>query len=579
MRPKFDKDGIVLYQGDCLEVMSELAPSSVDTIITDPPYGLEFMGQSWDRLDWQVSTGFGKPGIGYRNIKWPRFSPNSPFGTANPTCGSCGGRLRGKKKCRCETPRWKPLRQKNGKTRAVQSLPDVHRAIQEWHRRWAGEALRVAKPGAFLLAFGGTRTFHRLASALEEAGWLIRDCIMWLYGSGFPKSWDISKAIDKAAGAQRRTVGVSSGPNHSHYSGKRYTQHRKTRFGVVQDQPNLTAPNTPAAKSWHGWGTTLKPGWEPIIVAMKPLDGTFADNALKHGVAGLAIEKARIGLDDDDRLLQGGSYSGNRSGSTQASAFNPGNGKIEYHAPPGRWPANLALTHHPECDVLGTRQIKSNGHFPARRGAGGIGTSGHKGQTNLEEKHSSGEIAERWRCHPDCPIATLDEQSGERRAGGSHSGREPSQRFVNCYGEMGRREWPSHNDIGGASRFFYCAKASRSERNEGLNCMPKKMLRWSSGPKSPGTFQSEGTDKYAHNHHPTVKPLKLMEYLCRLTATPTGGIILDPFAGSGSTLIAAANVGRKCIGIECDRDYVRIAQARLRAHSTKKLKGGLGKAT
>ena len=181
MRPRFDKDGIVLYQGDCLEVMSELAPSSVDTIITDPPYGLEFMGQAWDRLDWQFSAGFGRPGIGNRNIKWPRFSPNCPFGTANPTCGSCGGRLRGKKKCRCETPKWKPLRQKNGKTRALQSLPDAHRAIQEWHRRWAIEALRVAKPGAFLLAFGGTRTFHRLACALEEAGWLIRDCIMWLY--------------------------------------------------------------------------------------------------------------------------------------------------------------------------------------------------------------------------------------------------------------------------------------------------------------------------------------------------------------------------------------------------------------
>lgn len=555
MRPKFDKDGIVLYQGDCLKVMSKLAPSSVDTIITDPPYGLEFMGQDWDTLRVQSGARFGKLGFGERERPWPRFEPTPPSKAAN----SCHAH--------------------NEDDRSIPGSSAPYWAVQEWHRRWAIEALRVAKPGAFLLAFGGTRTFHRLACALEEAGWIIRDCIMWLYGSGFPKSLDISKAIDKAEGAQRRTVGVSSGPNHSRYSGTRYTQHRKTRFGVVQDQPDLTAPNTAAAKTWHGWGTTLKPAWEPIIVAMKPLDGTFADNALKHNVAGLAIERARIGLDDDDRLLRGGSYSGNRSGSTQASAFTPGNGRIEYRAPPGRWPANLVLTHHPECEVLGTRQVNGNGHFPARRGSGGIGTSGHKGQRNLEEKHSSGEIAERWQCHPDCPAAVLDEQSGERRAGGA-----PLRRFSpptkNVYGEYGMA-CPSGigGSTGGASRFFYCAKASRSERNAGLSGMPaRKELIGAAGHTTNPTTGKPVVDIPRANHHPTVKPLKLMEYLCKLTATPTGGIILDPFAGSGSTMIAAANVGRKCIGIECDRGYVRIAQARLRAHATKKLKGGLGKA-
>ena len=553
MRPRFDKDGIVLYQGDCLEIMSELAPSSIDTIITDPPYGLEFMGQAWDRLDWQFGAGFGKPGIGNRNIKWPRFSPNSPFGTANPTCGSCSGRLRGKKKCRCETPKWKPLRRKNGNSRALQGLPEAHRAIQEWHRCWAVEALRVAKPGAFLLAFGGTRTFHRLACALEEAGWLIRDCIMWLYGSGFPKSLDISKAIDRAAGVERKTTGISSGPNHSRYKGERYSKKRSTRFGAVQDQPALTAPATSAAEKWNGWGTGLKPAWEPVIVAMKPLDGTFARNALKHGVAGLNIARVRIGSE----VIVSNRYEDVRKKGTftrpgDASSTHAGEPFKRFQSP-GRWPANLVLTHHPECEVLGTRQVKSNGHFPARRGCGGIGTSGHKGQRNLEEQHSSREVAERWQCHPDCPVAILDEQSGECKAGGSHSGREPSQRFVNCYGEMSRRGWPSHHDFGGASRFFYCAKASKSERNFGL---------------------LDGVT----NSHPTVKPLKLMEYLCKLTATPTGGIILDPFAGSGSTMIAAANVGRKCIGIECDREYVRIAQARLRARLTKKLKGGSSKA-
>ncbi len=497
MRPKFDKDGMVLYQGDCLEVMSELAPSSVDTIITDPPYGLEFMGQAWDKLDWQFSAGFGRPGIGNRNITWPRFSPNSPFGTANPTCGSCGGRLRGKKKCRCETPKWKPLRQKNGNSRALQGLPDAHRAIQEWHRKWASSAWRVAKPGAFLLAFGGTRTFHRLACALEEAGWLIRDCIMWLYGSGFPKSLDVSKAIDRAAGVERKTTGISSGPNHSRYKGERYSKKRSTRFGAVQDQPALTAPATSAAEKWNGWGTGLKPAWEPIIVAMKPLDSTFARNALKHGVAGLNIARVRIGSE----VIVSNRYEDVRKKGTftrpgDASSTHAGEPFKRFQSP-GRWPANVILN---------------------------------------EET-----------------AAMLDEQSGERRAGGA-----PKRRFSpkteNTYGEYGLDCPPGLGcSVGGASRFFYCAKASKKERDLGLR---KGLL----------------------NGHPTVKPLKLMEYLCKLTATPAGGIILDPFAGSGSTLIAAQNVGRKCIGIECDREYVRIAQAKLRARTAQHLKGGSSKA-
>ncbi len=539
MRPRFDKDGIVLYQGDCLEVMSELAPSSVDTIITDPPYGLEFMGQAWDRLDWQFRAGFGKPGIGNRNIQWPRFSPNSPFGTANPTCGSCGGRLRGKKKCRCETPKWKPLRQENGSSRALQGRADAHRAIQEWHLKWASSAWRVAKPGAFLLAFGGTRTFHRLACALEDAGWLIRDCMMWLYGSGFPKSLDISKAIDKAARAKRKTIGISSGPNNSCYEGKRYGETRLTRFGIVQDQPAMTTPTTPVAKKWNGWGTGLKPAWEPIIVAMKPLDGTFTHNALKHGVAGLNIDGARIGsevivINRYEDMHKKGTFT--RPG--DASSTHAGEPFRRFQSP-GRWPANVLLSHDPGCEYVGHEQLNSNGHYPSKRGVGGIGASGHSGQTELVEHHTVGEIIERWRCHPHCPITLLDQQSGERKAGGNLTGNEPSNLFKNCYGRMNHRDtWASYGDTGGASRFFYCAKASKAERRSGL---PADMA----------------------NDHPTVKPLKLMEYLCKLTATPTGGNILDPFAGSGSTLIAATNVGRSCIGIESNPAYVRIAEARL----------------
>ena len=158
-------------------------------------------------------------------------------------------------------------------------------------------ALRVAKPGAYMLAFGGTRTFHRLAVAIEDAGWEIRDTVMWVYGSGFPKSHDVSKAIDKAAGVKRKVVGVSSGPNNSKYDGERYSQKRETRFGVVQDQPEATAPACEAAKQWEGWGTALKPAWEPIIVARKPIQGTVAENVLKYGTGGLNIDGCRVEID------------------------------------------------------------------------------------------------------------------------------------------------------------------------------------------------------------------------------------------------------------------------------------------
>ena len=177
----------VCYQGDCLEVMKDIPDNSIDTIITDPPYGLEFMGKDWDK-----------------------FKENKNF--------------------------------------------------QEWNYLWAKEALRVAKPGATLLCFGGTRTFHRLACAIEDAGWIIKDCIMWIYGSGFPKSTNIAKNIKK--------------------------QFNKTE------------------KEWQGWGTHLKPAYEPIIVAMKPNDGSYADNALKYSVSGLAIDLARIGGGWKDKYIQ-----------------------------------------------------------------------------------------------------------------------------------------------------------------------------------------------------------------------------------------------------------------------------------
>lgn len=416
-----------LYLGDCLSVMTAMPPDSIDTIITDPPYGLGFMGKAWDH---------GVPGI--------------PFWQA---------------------------------------------------------ALRVAKPAAMMLAFGGTRTFHRLTCAIEDAGWEIRDCLMWLYGSGFPKSLDISKAIDKAAGSKRETIGMN--PN---------WRPAKTHGGAGFDKlgngiaiMNLSTPATNLAKLWDGWGSALKPAWEPIILAMKPLDGTFAQNAERHGAAGLNIDGGRIGMETVGR---GGA---NGFKHTHTALKRGGLGAGEPRPVSGRWPANLILD---------------------------------------EEA-----------------AAMLDEQSGELPTGGSP--KTANRGYTSKHSMFGRdvigRAPPvvGHADSGGASRFFYCAKASRAERNAGPKGMPLGEPP-ASGRSMPAPGRQEPLGQKRENHHPTVKPLALMEYLCRLTMTPTGGIVLDPFAGSGSTCIAAKRVGRPSIGIEICPEYFDIACKRIETELTQK---------
>jgi len=339
--------------GDCLEVLEGFDSNLIDTCITDPPYGLSFMGKDWDH---------GIPGV--------------PF--------------------------WQAV-------------------------------LRVLKPGAILLAFGGTRTYHRLACAIEDSGFEIRDCMMWLYGSGFPKSLDISKAKDD--------------------------------------------------RNWNGWGTALKPAWEPILVAMKPLDGTFAQNAEKWGVAGLNVDGGRIGT--ERFILKGG-----------GGGFGTGWGKKHEINEPrsGRFPANLLL----DEEAAAMLEIKTSNIKPR----------GNRGKSTSKNKRSDNCVPLGFRSSHECGI--------------------------DC----------GYGDSGGASRFFYTAKASQSDRN--------------SGPWGP----VDGLD----NRHPTVKPTKLLEYLCTLTKTPTEGIVLDPFMGSGSTGVAAVRVGRPFIGIEKDPESFSVAERRLGCH-------------
>lgn len=351
-----------LYLGDCLEVLRGMAENSVDSIVTDPPYGLSFMGKKWDY-----------------------------------------------------------------------DVPSVE--------IWA-ECLRVLKPGGNLLAFAGTRTQHRMACRIEDAGFEIRDMIAWVYGSGFPKS----------------------------HNGE-----------------------------WGG--TALKPALEPITMARKPLIGTVAENVLAHGTGALNIDGCRVEASEGRPLIKSKSE-------VSLHAFGNGlNGsRCAGVTTQGRWPANLI--HDGSADVVSM--------FPQSAG-----------------------------------------QQGDVR------GTEPSSVTNGIYGDFaGRFASPARNDTGSAARFFYCAKASRADRNDGVEHLNKKPLNWSSGTQNPGSFQSEGTDKSSQNNHPTVKPTDLMAYLCRLV-TPAGGIVLDPFMGSGSTGRAAGIEQFKFIGIEINPEYFEIACLRI----------------
>lgn len=405
MKPYYEHNGIIIYCGDCLEVMPELELDSIDSIITDPPYGLKFMGQNWD---------CGIPGISF----------------------------------------WRA-------------------------------ALRIAKPGAMLLSFGGTRTYHRLTCAIEDAGWEIRDCVMWLYGSGFPKSHNISKAIDKAAGVEREVIGRycrpdGSPPRDNCVKPKFNGKYNNGKPGYDANDGHITAPTTDAAREWDGWGTALKPAYEPIVLAMAPMPSTFANNALEYGVAGLWVDGCRIETatkDDYGRSAAGsdGIVKAHNGFGGKAFAIGDRAGeRAEYKHPQGRWPANVI---HDGSDEV----VRG---FPMTESGGG------------NKKSKSGF----W---------------------GTIKNGVDDIRQINK---------------GSAARFFYCAKASPSERGDG-------------------------------NTHPTVKPFELMRYLCRLTKTPAGGVVFDPFMGSGTTLVGAQNEGRCAVGIEISEEYCKIAVERLRQPS------------
>jgi site-specific DNA-methyltransferase (adenine-specific) len=523
-----------ILKGNSLDLLPTLADNSIDAIVTDPPYGLGNPDPDYIIKAIQLWASGDRAhipeGKGFMGKSWDSFVPPPAI----------------------------------------------------WD-----ECLRVLKPGGHLLAFAGTRTYDLMGISIRMAGFEIRDSIGWVYGSGFPKSLDVSKAIDKAAGAERDVIGLkpdwvkfrlpeiervkngepsTMNQRNQNLAPEFYKTQASAGYNNPEQGAQITAPSTPEAKQWQGWGTALKPALEPIVVARKPLMGTVAENVLTHGTGGLNIDASRIGYASEyDKKHQEDIRKG-------SGTFFGGNGesKSEQTSMQGRWPANLILSHAESCQPTG-KTIKSKtgaGKRTATFGtqdtqSGGDGSGGWSGYEYETEVYE---------CVEGCPVKTLDEQSGTSKSGKPGVIRNTNTHNVNAYGDgIGARAGESRGefgDSGGASRFFYVAKASKRDRNEGLEDLEETTAADmvdreadSAGMNSPRA--GAGRTSGAKNFHPTVKPTELMRYLVKLI-TPPGGTVLDPFTGSGSTGKAAILEGFDFIGIELTEDYWPIIEGRLK---------------
>jgi DNA modification methylase len=502
----------IVLNGNNIDLLKNYPDNYFDAVVTDPPYGLgkEPNAESLMR-DWLDKGYHEVGGTGFMGKEWDAFIPQPIF--------------------------WK-------------------------------EVFRVLKHGGHVVSFFGTRTYDWGVMAMRFAGFEVRDCIQWIYGSGFPKSHNIGKAIDKIEGNEREVVGEQIIP----YKDKDRSvlqpkdgwndNSLKTRF-------DLTKGNS----EWEGWGSALKPANEPIVLARKPLENglSIAENVLKWGTGGINIDGCRVGTYDEISNHSRGAYSaiskGKYGDSKEQETHQTEGQKL------GRFPANLILTHHPECECEGLKKVKGQIDKPTNRtkfdGTWNEGNTGLRNNTNASREgyadENGKETIEDWDCHEDCPIRILDEQSGISKSS-------DAKRTRNTIGSFGMPDnsTPEYSDKGGASRFFYCAKASKSERNKGLEGFEEKQTIGGGG-----TYNEEAAGKYgsikaeAKNFHPTVKPIKLMQYLARLI-TPPNGIVLDPFCGSGTTGIACKLEGFEFVGMEQDPEYTKIAQARIENYKEEK---------
>ena len=445
-----------LLVGNCLDKLKELADNSIDSIVTDPPYELGFMGKSWDNT-----------GIAFNVAIWQ-------------------------------------------------------------------ECMRVLKPGGHLLAFSGSRTYHRMAVAIEDAGFEIRDQIMWIYGSGFPKSLDVSKAIDKST--------------------------------------------TKAAKQWTGWGTALKPAHEPIVLARKPLaEKTVAENVLTYSTGAINIDATRVGTDGGLTGRVGYDGNGYMSGSATLEELKEladkklrtPNGELaetvyarylkglENKKEPivtGRFPANLILSHNPDCQLIQEGSIEVTKEIGSKQDFRGD-NFGRSDKTIDLERPVYSDTPEIYNCTEGCPFLEFPNTN----KGTARIGRVGGQNGLYENGHNPDHIGTWYGDNGTAARFFYCAKASKKERNGGLDGLPNKEWRYD------GAAIPERNNRPflpSKNNHPTVKPIALMSYLIKLI-TPPKGTVLDPFLGSGSTAVAAILEGFDWKGCELTEDYLPIIKGRV----------------
>lgn len=429
MRLYSENDNYKLYQGNMLDMLEVIEPNTIDSVVTDPPYELNFMSKGWDNA-----------GVSFQKETW--------------------------QKCY--------------------------------------EAL---KPGGYLLAFGGSRTFHRIACAIEDAGFEIRDTIMWIYGSGFPKSMNIGLAIDKKNGVDNRTGNIVKGV------GSNNTNSMKNGLGKSQEFASEYEERI-AQNEWQGWGTALKPSFEPIIVARKPFKGSLVDNVIENGVGGINIDECRVETADNIKSTKRGSGVFSETANGKITGWNKDDYNGDYQPnEQGRFPANTILTYD-ETDF-----DEVCGGFPNTK-TGSI--KPHKNNANaIVNKMTSENITSSF-----------------------------------------------NGDSGSASRYFYCAKASKRDRDEGLDEFEEK-IDCDRNPKlESANVPMNRSNNPRKNTHPTVKPTSLMQYLVRIV-TPNGGTILDPFNGSGSTGKAVMyenydrNKDYKYIGIELTEEYLPIAKARI----------------
>jgi len=419
--------------------LKELEDNSVDSIVTDPPYGLKFMSKKWD---YDVPT------------------------------------------------------------------------VELWK-----ECLRVLKPGGYLLSFSGARTYHRMVVNIEDAGFEIRDQIMWVYGSGFPKNYNIGKAIDKQLGNKREIIGekIRGDVQTVKTKGAGYLTDPANRNNIKHfgyDAEILTKGNS----EWEGWGTSLKPAHEPIVMARKPLsENTIVKNVIKHGTGGINIDASRVplNLDIDNsqlRTINRSQRDTDINNQTWGMTKNKSE-RVDVIKPNGRWPANFIHDGSEEVTDL----------FPdTKSGKVASDKSSYKSDTNTN--------------------------------------------FLNGFANQNNQ----HGYSGNASRFFYCAKASKKDRDEGLDDFEyKESAKRDNGQlygMNTNKFRPDGSERNSvlpkKNNHPTLKPTKLMKYLVRMV-TPPNGIVLDPFMGSGSTGKACKQLGYDFIGIDDNADYFKIAKARI----------------